>query len=116
MKTCETKRQCLIAVISTAAILCGASAQAVQGFINVTDFVAADGKADVSDAIQRLIEANPNRTLWFADGTCLLSKPICTPAAPRLSVDIQLSNHEIYTSVVCWIAPQARESHQLSEV
>ena len=75
MKTYETKRQCLIAVISTAAILCGAAAQAVQGFVNVADFVAADGKADVSDAIQRLIEANPNRTLWFPDGTYLLSQP-----------------------------------------
>ena len=56
MKTYETKRQCLIAVISTAAILCGAAAQAAQSFVNVADFVAADGKADAADGIQRLIE------------------------------------------------------------
>jgi len=107
MKTYETKRQCLIAVISTAAILCGAAAQAVQGFVNVADFVAADGKADAADGIQRLIEANPNRTLWFADGTYLLAKPICTPAAPRRSVDLRLSNYAILKAAPGWTNTEA---------
>lgn len=54
-----------------------------HGFVNVADFVAADGKSDAADGIQKLIDANPNRTLWFADGIYLLSKPICTPATYR---------------------------------
>ena len=33
------------------------------GFISVADHVPTDGKADVSDALQKLIDANPNRTL-----------------------------------------------------
>ncbi len=107
MKTYETKRQCLIAVISTAAILCGAAAQAVQGFVNVADFVAADGKTDDADAIQRLIDANPNRTLWFPDGTYLLSKPICTPAQPQKSVDLQLSNYAILKAAPGWTNTEA---------
>ena len=34
-----------------------------KGYVIVTDTVKADGKTDVSDALQALIDANPNRTL-----------------------------------------------------
>ena len=48
--------------------------------IVVTDYgVANDGKTDVSDAIQRVIDKHPNRTIYFPDGTYLISKSICTP-------------------------------------
>lgn len=85
----------------------GAAAQTKPGFINVADFVATDGKADVADGIQRLIDANPNRTLWFADGTYLLSKPICTPAHPKRSVDLQLSNYAILKATPGWTNTEA---------
>ena len=85
----------------------GAVAQTKPGFINVADFVAADGKADAADGIQRLIDANPNRTLWFADGTYLLSKPICTPAHPKRSVDLQLSNYAILKAAPGWTNVEA---------
>ena len=85
----------------------GAAAQTKPGFINVADFVATDGKADVADGIQRLIDANPNRTLWFADGTYLLSKPICTPAHPKRSVDLQLSNYAILKAAPGWTNTEA---------
>ena len=89
----------VISVLATAFAAAGVCADAApatrMGYVVVTDFVAADGKADAADGIQRLIEANPNRTLWFADGTYLLAKPICTPAAPRRSVDLRLSNYAI---------------------
>ena len=85
----------------------GAVAQTKPGFINVTDFVAADGTVDAADGIQRLIAANPNRTLWFADGTYLLSKPICTPAHPKRSVDLQLSNYAILKAAPGWTNVEA---------
>ena len=85
----------------------GAAAQTMSGFINVADFVAADGKTDAADGIQRLIDENPNRTLWFADGTYLLSKPICTPAAPRRSVDLRLSNYAILKAAPGWTNTEA---------
>ena len=40
-----------------------------RGFVVATDFLPADGKTNVSDAIQRLIDANPNREIFFPDGT-----------------------------------------------
>lgn len=51
--------------------------------------------ADASDAIQRMIDENPNRTIFFPDGEYLLSKPVVTPAAPRKSVDLRLSNYAV---------------------
>ncbi len=84
---------------------CGAPcAPAVQtaGFVNVAAFAPSDGSADASAAIQALIAANPNRTLWFPDGTYLLENPIRTPADPRLSVDLQLSNYAVLKAAPDW--------------
>ena len=60
-------------------------------YLVVTDYIKADTKEDVSDALQALILNNPNRTLFFPDGEYLLSKPICTPANPRHAVSLKLS-------------------------
>lgn len=64
--------------------------------------VKADGKTDVSDAIQKIIDTNPNRTLYFPDGIYLISKPICTPADPTKSVALELSNYAIIKADENW--------------
>ena len=94
-----------LAVACTPA-LCEPSAPR-PGFINVADFAPSDGSADASAAIQRLIDENPNRTLWFADGTYLLAAPIFTPADPRRSVDLQLSNFAILKAAPGWTNSEA---------
>ena len=97
-----------------AAIICLAALAAAgeppaprPGFVNVADFAPSDGSADASAAIQALIDANPNRTLWFSDGTYLLEQPICTPADPRLSVDLQLSNYAVLKAAPDWAGDEA---------
>ena len=78
------------------------SAASSLGYVVVTDTVSADGKTDVSDAIQQLINDNPNRTIYFPDGVYLISKPICTPAEPQKSVDLQLSNYAVIRAADNW--------------
>lgn len=73
-----------------------------KGYVIVTDFVKADGKKDVSDAIQRIIDQNPNRTIYFPDGVYLISKPILTPANPNTSVALELSNYAIIRAAEGW--------------
>ena len=97
----------LTAAFAAVGVCADATSATRMGYVVVTDYVAADGKADVSDAIQRLIEANPNRTLWFPDGTYLLAKPIATPAAPRRSVDLRLSNYAILKAAPGWTNTEA---------
>lgn len=72
-----------------------------------TDFMQADGKTDVSEAIQKLIDENPNRTIFFPDGEYLLEKPILTPAHPRKSVDLQLSNFACFKASSNWNSDEA---------
>lgn len=71
------------------------SAASALGYVVVTDFISSNGSADVSDALQRIIDSNPNRTIYFPDGVYKISKPLCTPADPRKSVDLQLSNYAV---------------------
>jgi len=72
------------------------------GYVVVTDYLENDGRTDVADAIQKIIDDNPNRTIYFPDGVYLLSKPICTPADPKKSVDLKLSNYAILRASPFW--------------
>lgn len=72
------------------------------GYVIVTDRISANGKNDVSDEIQAIIDSNPNRTIYFPDGIYLLSKPLRTPANPSKSVDLQLSNYAVIRAAENW--------------
>ena len=54
-----------------------------NNYILVTDYMPNDGSRDVSGDIQKLIDKNPNRTIYFPDGLYRLDNPICTPAHPK---------------------------------
>ena len=78
-----------------------------KSFLNVADIIPRDGSKDVADDIQNIIDANPNRTLYFPDGTYVLSKPICTPADPKKSVSLQLSKYAIIKASDDWNSEEA---------
>ena len=69
--------------------------------------IAGDGTMPCSDAIQRLIDANPNREIFFPDGTYLLDKPICTPAHPAKSVALRLSTYAKFKAAPGWTSTEA---------
>ena len=71
------------------------SAAELPGTVCVTDYVAADTGEDVADALQAVIDANPNRTICFPDGEYLVSHSLRTPADPAKSVDLQLANYAV---------------------
>ena len=87
----------LAAVFSVAAV---AQTPKDMGYVVVK--VKNNGKVDVSDAIQKIIDENPNRTIYFPDGTYLISKPICTPADPKKSVALELSNYAVIKATEDW--------------
>ncbi len=62
----------------------------MKNYINVTDYITKNG--DVSDILQKIIDENPNRTIFFPDGEYVIDKPICTPAEPTKSVSIKLAD------------------------
>lgn len=94
-------------LVACAVALAGFAEPERAGYIVVSDFVAADGQTDVADGIQKLIDEHPNRTLYFPDGTYLLGHPILTPAHPRQSVDLRLSNYAVLKAAPGWNASEA---------
>jgi hypothetical protein len=72
------------------------------GYVLVSDYLKPDPKKDAADAIQKLIDENPNRTLYFPDGTYLLSKPIETSADPDKKVSFKLSNYAQFKPMDTW--------------
>ena len=69
--------------------------------------LARNGAEPCSEAIQRLIDANPNREIFLPDGTYLLDRPICTPAAPKKSVCLHLSNFARLVAAPGWTNAEA---------
>lgn len=80
------------------------SAKSKSHYIVVTDHIKAKEwrSGDVSDALQRIIDENPNRTIFFPDGEYVISKPIITPADPKMSVSLSLSAYAIIRAAEGW--------------
>ena len=74
----------------------------IMEYLVVTDFIDNTNGRDVADDLQQLIDKNPNRTLFFPDGDYYLSKPIVTPADPKLSVSLKLSNYARIAAADNW--------------
>lgn len=72
------------------------------GCVLVSEYVKADTRKDVSAEIQKLIDENPNRTLYFPDGEYLISKPIETSADPDKTVSFRFSNYAILRPTETW--------------
>ncbi|NBJ04843.1 hypothetical protein D1647_01385 [Alistipes sp. Z76] len=102
-------KRLLISIIAVAAIFAGFAQNipAEKGYVVVTDYLTADGASDVSDAIQKIIDDNPNRTIYFPDGTYIISEPIVTPADPRKSVALELSNYAVIKAAPGWAHTEA---------
>ena len=79
----------------------------VAGVVVTAAGLAGDGTEPCADAIQRLIDSNPNREIFFPDGTYLLDKPICTPAHPQKSVALRLSAFAKFKAAPGWTNTEA---------
>lgn len=79
----------------------------ICGVLNLADYIPSDLRGDVSDILQKIIDENPNRTLYFPDGEYLLDKPILTPADPKKSVDLQLSNYAVIRPTAAFDSDEA---------
>jgi len=63
-----------------------------ESFVDVTDYFSANTGADVTTHIQKLIDTNPGRTIYFPDGEYIISRPILTNGGAAYTVSILLSD------------------------
>jgi hypothetical protein len=78
-----------------------------KGYVIVTEHIKANSGKDISDALQKIIDNNPNRTIYIPDGVYIISKPIVTPAEPTKSVALELSNYAIIRASEDWANEEA---------
>lgn len=91
-----------------------------NGMLNAADYMKNDGTEDCAPALQRLIDENPNRTIYFPDGTYLLKSPVMTPAEPTLSVSLSLAAYAILKASNDWNSEEAMirrgETHRANDI
>ncbi len=57
--------------------------------------VAKPSKSDCYDTLQKLINDNLGKTIYFPDGTYNISKPLVVPTAPENRVSLKLSQYAV---------------------
>ena len=62
-------------------------------YVVVTDYLTPNTSRDLSADIQKIIDDNPNRTIFFPDGTYIIGSTIKTSAATNKSVSILMSDY-----------------------
>ena len=88
------------------------SSPAIKGditsnYVVITDYVKPNTGEDLKDEIQAVIDANPNRTIFFPDGEYVLRTPIRTSADPKKSVCLLLSDYAIIKAAKNWSSKHA---------
>lgn len=87
-------------------IICRSAYAQNQHYVNVLDYIT-DKNGDVASDIQRAIDENPNRVIYFPDGIYKISSPILTPADPHKSVSLELSNYAVIQPSDKWNSKNA---------
>lgn len=77
------------------------------GYVVITDYVKANTGKDVSDEIQKVIDDNPRRTIYFPDGEYIISKPILTGGSYKTAVSLELANFAIIKASSDWNSDEA---------
>lgn len=80
----------------------------LANYVVVTEHgVTPNTGADMSTAIQKIIDENPNKTIYFPDGVYTVSKPIKTSAKYDKSVSLLLSNYAEIKASSRWTTSQS---------
>ena len=73
-----------------------------KGYVVITDYVDPISGVDLSADIQKVIDENPNATIYFPDGTYFISSPILTSSDPTKAVSLHMSNYAILKADSTW--------------
>lgn len=76
------------------------------GYVVVTDYITAGKSKEVSKDIQKIIDENPNSTIYFPDGIYNISSSILTSSDPQKAVSLYMSNFAIIKATYAWKDPE----------
>lgn len=72
------------------------------GYVVVSEYVKPNQAVDAAVVIQKLIDKNPQKTIYFPDGLYTISRPLFTSSDPNLSVSIKLSDNAVIKASDNW--------------
>ena len=75
-----------------------------RGYVVVTDYIKNPSSLDLSGDIQKVIDNNPNSTIYFPDGVYTILKPIKTSSYRNYSVALHLSANAVIKASDYWTA------------
>ena len=84
-------------------IISGDIAKTDSEYIVVTDYVSANTGKDLYAALQKLIDLNPGRTLYFPDGEYQISRSLQTTSKPEESTSFYFSSNAILKAHESWV-------------
>ena len=73
------------------------------GYVVVTDYINDMSGRDLSTDIQKIIDQNPNSTIYFPDGVYTLAKTIKTSSDRTKSVALHLSANAVIKAADFWV-------------
>ena len=73
-------------------------------YIDVSLFVEPNTGADLHAVLQKIVEENPKRTLYFPDGEYIISKPLKLSAVPAKSTSIYLADNAVIKASNSWMS------------
>ena len=72
-------------------------------YVLITDVVNANPSIkDTAEIIQKAIDENPGKTIYFPDGKYQLSKTVVIPSDPTKSVSFRLANYATFVPIDDW--------------
>lgn len=76
--------------------------EAPAAYIVVTDNIDISNNADITAKLQKLIDDNPGRTIYFSDGVYNISSTVYLPADKEKAVSLRLSNYATIKATANW--------------
>lgn len=80
------------------------------GYVVVTDYVDVDTGEDLSGDIQKIIDSNPRKTIYFPDGVYTIAYPIKTSSNFDKAVSLHLSMNAVIRASDRW---KGRTDHMI---
>lgn len=69
------------------------------GYLSITQYADEVSSKNYTEVIKKAIKENPNRTIYFPDGTYYITEPIDIPADAEGSVSLRLSNNAVISAL-----------------
>lgn len=82
----------------------------ILGYVIITDYLDSNTGKDISAEIQKVIDENPRKTIYFPDGEYIIANPIKTSSNSKKAVSLHLAANAVIKASENWAG---RDTHMI---